>query len=664
MQIVLEIFSKSYLHSALNFTVYYKVILAVMEYGRYSMLEMILLFPSILYQDLLLMFGIYNFDSFLIANLGKVALFGYSISFIVKLFYVFLLVTCITAVFIIGGEFDVGIIYKVVANWNDFSKMASSKNELVVMGVTFALFFLILGIALGINYLRERGRFYYLPLHKKTGMKKKTIAWIVLYTVYLIIAIVLRPDWPYNSMSKNVLFKFLMAPWNDPLANIGNPVFSSFTFGESADNLKNVEVADFGFLNRSENSEIRNILWFNFESARADIYPFDYNSSLAERLTDEARQAKNITPFMDKFVEECAVVSEASTASTYTIKSIMAMQCSMYPYPSDFVSEDGRNYYKTCLPERLKTSGFDTVFMEPSETAWERFDKVLNKTGLSVYAKEEIDKEFKGEVPYEKINYFGYTDQVMLDRMFYWIDKRAASNTPFYLTSLTNTNHHPWTTPKEWEKKEFAKADSHQTNDYFNTVAYSDSMIQEVVEFLKERGLSKNTLLVLNGDHGFALGEQGIFAATNGLAVTYKVPMFLWTENEKWNPILKNRKIDGDRITLDIVPTILDMLNEDFDQDIRFNYNYEGDSLLHPFVSKPRFGFSNPGVSSIQVRESGFKYVTEPSGATKIYDLKNDPEEQHELDLRTYQKGKFAGWFNRAKMLINDKVNFLKNAYE
>ncbi|KAJ3256782.1 hypothetical protein HK103_005156 [Boothiomyces macroporosus] len=628
---------------------------------------MILLFPSILYQDFLLLFGIYNFDSLLIANLGRVALFGYSISFIVKLFYVFLLVTCITAVFIIGGEFDVGIIYKVVANWNDFSKMASSKNELIVMGVTFALFFLMLGIALGVNYLRERGKFYYLPLTtKKTGMKKKTIAWIIAYTVYLVIAIALRPDWPYNSMSKNVLFKFVMAPWNDPLANMGgsNPVLSTFSFGANADSLNKVDVTDFGFLNRTEHSEIRNVLWFNFESARADIYPFDYDSAFAQRLTDQARQAKNITPFMDNFVEECAVVTEASTASTYTIKSIMAMQCSMYPYPSDFVSEDERNYYKTCLPERLKNNGFDVMFMEPSETGWERFDKVLRKTGLSVYAKEEIDKEFEGEVPYEKINYFGYTDQVMLDRMFSWMDKRAANNTPFYLTSLTNTNHHPWTTPKEWEKKEFAHPDSHQTNDYFNSVSYTDSMIREVVEFLKQSGLSKSTLLVLNGDHGMALGDQGVFGATNALAVSYRVPMFLWTENEKWNPILRNRTIDGDRITLDIVPTILDMLNEDYSPETRFNYDYEGDSLLHPFVPKPRFGFSNPGASSIQVRENGFKYATEPSGATKVYDLKNDPEEVHELDLRTYQKGKFAGWFKRAQMLINEKITFLKKAYE
>ncbi|KAJ3269865.1 hypothetical protein HDV01_000871 [Terramyces sp. JEL0728] len=339
------------------------------------------------------------------------------------------------------------------------------------------------------------------------------------------------------------------------------------------------------------------------------------------------------------------------------------MQCSMYPHPSDFISEHKRTYYKTCLPTRLKQNGFSTMLME-SCTIFDNLDKITAKMELPLYGKEEIDAEYNGQAPFQFVNYFGYDDEVILPRMFKWMDEQVEAKKPFYMASMTNTNHHPWNLPDNWEMRDYTTSEYTQVNHYLNTVSHTDAVLQNLVEYLKKKDIAKETLLIINGDHGFAFGEKGIFAAGNVLDVTFKVPLMLWTENEKWKPLLKNTKITGDRTNLDVVPTIMDILNDQFTNDTVFDYGYEGNSLLHPEVIKPRFGFANPGLSAIQVRENGLKMAVDLSGSVSVYDLTNDPAETTELDLTTYKDGVYAGWDDRAREMIYKEIKYLDEAYK
>ncbi|KAJ3307972.1 hypothetical protein HDV04_002207 [Boothiomyces sp. JEL0838] len=665
MKFKLELLSKSFLQSAIVSAIYYKFILARLYYGTYKPLEMTAFFPSVFYQDFLLFFGLYWSDVYLIRKFSTAALLCYALLSLVKLAYVILLATCTTAVFISGVEFDVSILYKVIADWKNFSKLASSKEESLLLATNYLVYFALLTLILIVNFVLDKKRMNYQPISTKKVGKRKILNLIVGYGIYLLVSFVIRPQWPYHNMSNNILFKFITVkipnPFENPRASrLGRQSIQAVDTG----NLTMQTVRDFSFLDRTNNSEIRNVLWLTLESMRGEVFPFNYNSTFAKTvLTENAMLERNITPFMEKFTRECAYTTNASTATSYTIKSILSMQCSMYPYPSDFISEDERTYYKKCLPKLLKEHGFDTIFMEPC-TVFDKLDKILAKMDLPLYGKEEIDQEFDGPAPYETINYFGYSDEIILDRMFDWIKKRTESNTPFFLSGITNTNHHPFNSPKSWNKNGFANQEHTLANDYINTVAYTESIVERLVEFLKESGLSKNTLLVLNGDHGMALGEKGMVGATNRLAVTFKVPIILWTENEIWKSRLQSRQIEGDRFSLDIVPTILDILNHNYTSDTRFDYGYEGDSLVHPFVKKPRFGFSNPGIGSMHIREDGLKLSIDTSGLTALFDLNQDPDENNEIDMTAFAHQNYSRWYNRARQMLKEQVEYLKDAYD
>ncbi|KAJ3273456.1 hypothetical protein HDV01_004376, partial [Terramyces sp. JEL0728] len=517
--------------------------------------------------------------------------------------------------------------------------MASSKEEMFVMGVVYLCLFAVFALVFYVNYLKSKRTIDYAPVNTKPQVKKRTLTWVMLYLVYLMIALYVRPSWPYPRMSKNVFFKFIIAPWNDALSNLGitETAKSSFTFNIAAE--PGSQIKDFSFLKRTKDSEIKNVILYSIESGRGDMYPFNYNSPLAKKMLNaETMKERNITPFLDSFVNECAYAPTFSTVVSYTIKSILSMQCSMYPHPSDFISEHKRSFYKTCLPTRLKQNGFSTTLMEPS-SVFDNLDKITAKMELPLYGKEEIDIESGGYSEYKQVNYFGYDDEVILPRMFKWMDEQVEAKKPFYMASMTNTNHHPWNLPDNWEMRDYTTSEYTQVNHYLNTVSHTDAVLQNLVEYLKKKDIAKETLLIINGDHGFAFGEKGIFAAGNVLDVTFKVPLMLWTENEKWKPLLKNTKITGDRTNLDVVPTIMDILNDQFTNDTVFDYGYEGNSLLHPEVIKPRFGFANPGLSAIQVRENGLKMAVDLSGSVSVYDLTNDPAETTELDLTTYKDG-------------------------
>ncbi len=70
------------------------------------------------------------------------------------------------------------------------------------------------------------------------------------------------------------------------------------------------------------------------------------------------------------------------------------------------------------------------------------------------------------------------------------------------------TTHYKWTNNKGQVSDEQA---INQRRHYYACVSYVDAQIGKVLDALKEKGLDKNTIVVLWSDHGWHLGELGVF---------------------------------------------------------------------------------------------------------------------------------------------------------
>lgn len=62
---------------------------------------------------------------------------------------------------------------------------------------------------------------------------------------------------------------------------------------------------------------------------------------------------------------------------------------------------------------------------------------------------------------------------------------------------------------------------------YFACVSYIDAQIGKVLDALEHHGLDENTIVVLVGDHGYHLGEQGLWGKTTNFELDTRVPLIV-----------------------------------------------------------------------------------------------------------------------------------------
>jgi len=64
---------------------------------------------------------------------------------------------------------------------------------------------------------------------------------------------------------------------------------------------------------------------------------------------------------------------------------------------------------------------------------------------------------------------------------------------------------------------------------YYACVSYVDAQIGKVIDALDEHGIRDNTIIVVWGDHGWHLGEMGIWGKATNYEIATRVPLIFWT---------------------------------------------------------------------------------------------------------------------------------------
>lgn len=169
---------------------------------------------------------------------------------------------------------------------------------------------------------------------------------------------------------------------------------------------------------------------------------------------------------------------------------------------------------------------------------------------------------------------------------------------------------------------------------YDGEIAYADSQLARLFEYLRNNRLYDRTLIALLSDHGESLGEHGedehgffIYNSTLHVPLIFKLPSGMGTPHVV-------RRLVG---IIDVAPTLLDLLHL---QD-PLSRQFQGMSLASDILGKgagrerpvyaetyyPRdsFGWSELyGISTSQ-----FKYIQAPR--PELYDLLKDPQELHNV---------------------------------
>ncbi|KJF42353.1 acetylglucosamine-6-sulfatase [Draconibacterium sediminis] len=173
----------------------------------------------------------------------------------------------------------------------------------------------------------------------------------------------------------------------------------------------------------------------------------------------------------------------------------------------------------------------------------------------------------------------------------------------------------------------------HSVKGYYRMINGIDLEIAKIREKLKEKGLEKNTVIILMGDNGQFLGERQLAGKWLMYDNSVRVPMIVYDPRVK-----KHRDISEMALNIDIPATILDLAG------IKAPDIYQGKSLI-PVVSGKEKSLNRDTVliehlwefanipPSEGVRTKDWKYLRYINNKTveELYSLKDDPKETTNL---------------------------------
>ena len=211
--------------------------------------------------------------------------------------------------------------------------------------------------------------------------------------------------------------------------------------------------------------------------------------------------------------------------------------------------------------------------------------KTLNKLGM----RPSVENE---DVPDD-----AYPDGAIAKKSIELLKEFQKGEKPFFLTIGFKKPHLPFVAPKKYwdlykrEEVELAKYQEHAVgapkyayhnfgelknysdikmnldkrgrvieskqreliHGYYASVSYVDAQLGKVLDYLKTSGLDKNTLVVLVGDHGWHLGDHGLWNKHTNYEQATRTPMFVM------DPRGHKGLVNSSLVELvDIFPTVCD----------------------------------------------------------------------------------------------------------
>lgn len=158
---------------------------------------------------------------------------------------------------------------------------------------------------------------------------------------------------------------------------------------------------------------------------------------------------------------------------------------------------------------------------------------------------------------------------------------------------------------------------------YLASISFVDSQVGRLLDALEASGKADNTVVVLWSDHGWHLGEKGITGKNT-----------LWDPSTRVPLIFAGPGIAVDRSgrpaeLLDIYPTLAALAN------IPAPDHLEGHSLTPQLADaeapRPWPAITNHNAGNNTVRTEDWRYIRYADGSEELYDIRNDPEEWHNI---------------------------------
>lgn len=301
---------------------------------------------------------------------------------------------------------------------------------------------------------------------------------------------------------------------------------------------------------------------------------------------------RQTTPHIDKLASQGVLFEKNFSAHIPTTSAYASMLTGKDCFSTSVVAlrhKGGLPDDVQTLPEILRDAGYDTSCVGFSGNASSRgFDRYLDYPAWGSWAEGRSPKA-------EKLNEVAVPE----------LERLAGNDKPFCLFLRHMDPHAPYLPPAPFERMFYSGNEldpanksmqpvmgfkpfcdffadwmppgitdaDYVTAQYDGAIAYMDAAIQRLLTRIDELGLSDNTLVVLNGDHGETLYEHECWFDHHGMYEnTLHVPLILRLPGK----LPAGQRVSGYSLHQDLVPTMLQLMGVKPKSKIDF----DGTSLL------------------------------------------------------------------------------------
>jgi len=339
------------------------------------------------------------------------------------------------------------------------------------------------------------------------------------------------------------------------------------------------------------------------------------------------------------------LLNNVSTAIPYTIGSVNVTFSGLYGKDNGIDA-----YYKMfrlkdsveILPEIFQNNGYFTACDLLS-------NRIVSKRGYDIHQAHDE-----------------YTDNLNIRHPDFIKNCISKSNGKPLFLFLHFTRIHTITVSEvlkkyEWDDQEFYDKRKTNLENYDSAFNEAGKYTLEIKNIIKELGIDDNTIVIFFSDHGTGIGER--FGERNYGSFTHEETIrsfFLFSGTD----IIKNRSTDKLRETIDVFPTILDLvgikttldrpgqsfaeflINKNSQLDDK-PYSFSETGALHGPYPSP----AKPNVFCIKTPTSKLIFLKTPN-EWKFFNLEDDPLEENNQYLSTDPiqsdlKKKLIAWINR-----------------
>ncbi|MFZ2960786.1 MAG: sulfatase-like hydrolase/transferase [Candidatus Ozemobacteraceae bacterium] len=301
----------------------------------------------------------------------------------------------------------------------------------------------------------------------------------------------------------------------------------------------------------------------------------------------------------------------------------------------------------------LKKNDYRTSYFYSGNKGYRRFGSWLELQGLDSFY-DSGNMPFRDKYDGQS---WGVNERAVRDAIIRQIRGHREKGEHFSVTYCSLTPHNPFALIDP-EFRVFiptmaeVEAGAEMKYRYMNQLLFMDSVVGDLMDFLKSEELLKDTIVVIIGDHGEALNEEGVI----GHGFTCKpvlTNVFMAIYDDRFSGFARDMTIGYQP---DVLPTILELLNIPAPP----GHLYQGSSLMsssrldHFFISSLGDSARVSSGTYHQIKKDGVeKFSIKPSPDGTHFEFSDQGEETDRSLADTFR--------NESKALKSFQTLFLQN---